>query len=156
MPPAARAIDFATHTVHGDPITDGEKDEVIDTLRELVAFFGVPAITRAVADLGITGASGDQSNERVMQALRAYSCLILESPRRLMTAQLVGKLAGMEITTGKRIRLQDIATAEGISKQAVSKNLATYAERLGLPRPDSTEEARASYRACNRRNYSAA
>ncbi len=48
------AIDFATKTVFGDPVTTEEKSEVIETLRELIAFFGSAPILRAIGDLGLT------------------------------------------------------------------------------------------------------
>lgn len=150
---SATAIDFATSTVHGDPVTTDEKNEVIETLRELLHYFGESALLRAISDLGVVKTSAANSNEQVLAALRAYSVLILESDRPVLTVQLVGKLAGLELATGKRIILRELGAAEGITKQAVSKRLSLYAERLGLPRPDSTEEARASYATHNRRNY---
>jgi hypothetical protein len=155
--PKASAVEFATRTVHApdgksDSPSPDKSDEVAQTIAELAQYFGTAAIAQACVDLGIT-ASQEQVNERTLQSLRAFAVLILDSSRPKLTVQLVGKLAGIEIATGKRLRLVDLATAEGISKQAVSRLLATYAERLNLPRPDSTPEARASHRAMNRRNY---
>ncbi len=159
--PKSSAVEFATRTVHApasaaehpDSAASHDKaDEVAQTIAELAQYFGHAAIARACVDLGIT-ASQEQVNERTLQSLRAFAVLVLDSSRPKLTVQLVGKLAGIEIATGKRLRLVDLAIAEGISKQAVSRLLATYAERLNLPRPDSTPEARASHRAMNRRNY---
>ncbi len=152
----ATALDFATKTVFGDPVTSEEKSEVVETLRELVTYFGAPAILRAVAELDIAKAAPGHASEQVLQALRAYTVLILESDRPMLTATLVGKLAKLEMTTGKRIILRELGRAEGISKQAVSKRMALYAQRLNLPRPDSTPEARESHRQMNRRNYAPA
>jgi len=151
------AVEFATRTVHApeahsDKAAPDKVDEVAQTIAELGSYFGNAAIAQACVDLGIT-ASQEQVNERTLQTLRAFAVLVLDSSRPKLTVQLVGKLAGLEIATGKRLRLVDLATAEGISKQAVSRLLATYAERLNLPRPDSTPQARASHRAMNRRNY---
>ncbi len=150
-----QAVEFATRTVFGDPVTTEEKDEVVETLRELVAYFGGPAIMRAITDCGISGQTPSVGgNEQILQALRVYSCLIIDSDRPMLTVKLVGKLAKMELATGKRISFADLGRSEGISKQAVSKRMAHYADRLNLDRPDSTAEARDSYRAANRRNYS--
>lgn len=155
--PKASAVEFATRTLHApdgasDSASPDKADEVEQTIAELAQYFGPAAIARACVDLGIT-ASQEQVNERTLQSLRAFAVLVLDSSRPKLTVQLVGKLAGIEIATGKRLRLIDLAIAEGISKQAVSRLLAVYAERLNLPRPDSTPESRASHRAMNRRNY---
>lgn len=147
----AMAIDFATRTGYSDPQQDERQKEVEDTLRELVAYFGAPAIAVAASSLGITFTQASSNHD----VLRAYSLLIIDSDRPKLTAQLVGKLAGLELSTGRRILLRDLARAEGISKQAVSKRLAQYAERLKLPRSESTEAARNSHRLMNRRNYAA-
>ena len=156
------AIDFATRTVHAPAPSSGasvahadspnKSDEVAQTIAELTEYFGKDAIAQACVDLGITD-SHEQVAERTLQSLRAFAVLILDSSRPKLTVQLVGKLAGLEIATGKRLRLVDLATANSISKQAVSRLMANYADRLHLPRPYSTAESRQSHRAMNRRNY---
>ena len=153
------AVDFATRTVHAPApsasatrAAPDKSDEVAQTIAELTQYFGKDAIAQACVDLGISD-SREQVTERTLQTLRAFAVLVLDSSRPKLTVQIVGKLAGLELATGRRIRLVDLATANSISKQAVSRLMATYAERLNLPRPDSTPESRASHRAMNRRNY---
>jgi hypothetical protein len=149
------ALDYATRTVHApeQAAQTSDDSEVVNTLRELTDYFGAPAIIAACDHLNITATSASAHSETVLQTLRAFASLIIDSDRPKLTGQLVGKLAQLELATGKRLRLADLARAEGITKQAVSKRLALYAARLNLPRPDSTEAARASHRAMNRRNY---
>lgn len=154
------AVDFATKNVWGDPLSEDERNECVETLKELVEAFGAPAILRAVAELGL-GIGQDATpeaqramvNAAVAQALRAYSVLILESDRKDLTVQLVGKLVQLEMATGKRLSMRQLGRANGISKQAVSNRLKMYAARLCLQRPDSTDTTRQAHRLMNRRNY---
>lgn len=147
----ATALDFATHSAVAGALTQEHPEEIEATLRELIAYFGEAAIIAAIASIGLKLKSDSHTNE----VLRGYAMLIIDSDRQKLTARLVGKLVGLETSTGRRIILRELARAEGISKQAVSKRLATYAERLNLPRLESTEAARASHRLMNRRNYAA-
>lgn len=149
------AVDFATTNVWGDPLSESERDECVETLRELVEAFGTEAILRAVTELGL-GEQPAAVNEAVAQALRAYSVLLLESDRKDLTVQLVGKLVHLELATGKRLSMRQLGRANGISKQAVSNRMKMYAARLSLARPDSTEATRQAHRMMNRRNYGGA
>lgn len=157
-----RAVDFATKNVWGDPLSTQERDECVETLRELVGAFGKGEILRAVAELGIemgqtTGADAQLQkavvDAAVAQALRAFCVLILESDRKELTVLLVGSLVRLELATGKRLSMRELGRANGISKQAVSNRKKMYAARLCLPRPDSTEATRRAHRLMNRRNY---
>lgn len=148
----AQAVDFATHNVWGDKLSASEREECITTLRELVESFGPNAILGAVTELGV-GVRNQGTRESVMQAIRAMCVLVLESDRKDLTVQLVGKLVHLELATGKRISLRELGRENGISKQAVSNRLKMYAARLALPRPDSTPETRRAHQLMNRRNY---
>lgn len=148
------ALDFATASLFQPDRADDAANECRETIAELRGLFSEAAILRALDDLGIVRQGGAQAaGEAVTQALRAFAVLVIESRRPRLCAQLVGKLSGLETATGKRLKLADYGAPYGISKQAVSKLIAAYAERLGLARPDSDEDARASHRLMNRRNY---
>jgi hypothetical protein len=151
-PGKVTALDFATHNVWGDKLSAFERSECVDTIRELLEAFGAAEILSVIAQLGITPKE-ESVGEAVMQALRAYSLLILESDRSKLTAALVGKLVKLELCTGKRIDLRQLGRENNISKQAVSNRMKLYAARLKLPRPDSKPENRDSHRLMNRRNY---
>ncbi len=144
----ASALDFATRTVFAESAPD---PECLNTIRELRAAFGDAAVLRAVAQLGI--ARREAPADEVMQVLRGFCLLILESDRPRLTATLVGKLVKLDLATGRPIHMRQLGAANGISKQAVSNRLKTYADRLNLPRPDSLPANRVSHRLMNRRNY---
>ena len=148
----ATALDFVTRTGH-EPAP--ASSEIALTLRELRDYFSEADIIEGLAEVGIaqtpTGTRG-----AVLQALRAYSVLIMESDRPLLTAKLVGKLCKLDISqTGRHVDLEELAREWGMTKQAISKQQSHYADKLGIPRPDSTPEARESHRLMNKRNYGA-
>ena len=152
------AADFSSRSIFdGEAQTftahcgDNPEDEIRATLAELLQAFGLPALQRALRSMQCM--PSELSDERLFQALRGYSVIILESKHPKFTAQLVGKIAKMEITTGRRIDLRELGATIGVSKQSVSKQIASLADRLGLPRPDSNEKARLSHRLMNRRNF---
>ena len=142
------ALDFATRNIFGN---DSSSDECVSTLRDLVDTFGANAVSSAARSMGIISEASD--DERMMQALRGFCVLILESDRPKLTAQLVGRLVKLELATGRRLHMRQLGSACGVSKQAISNRLKSYAERLGIPRPDSHRSARESHRLMNRRNY---
>ena len=150
-------LDRATRTIFQPDRADDAANECRETIAELCALFSEAAVLRSIDDLGISPQRGaavsPTTHEDVLQALRGFAVLVIESSRPRLTAQLVGKLSGLETATGKRLNYRELGKPYGISKQAVSKLLASYADRLGLDRPDSGEDARASHRLMNRRNY---
>jgi hypothetical protein len=152
------AIDFASRTIFDGISSRGGVDcsgeEIENTLRELIESFGNDAVQQAIHKIPAIAAN-ELSEERLLQAIRGYSVIILEARYPKFVAQLVGKIAKMEITTGKRIDLRQLGATIGVSKQAASKQMANLAQRLGLPRPDSNETARHSHALMNRRNYGA-
>lgn len=150
-----KAIDFSTRSLFGEETPAHGNDELRETLRELQIAFPPTQMRIALSELGLMRTSGEKTDasESVLQALRAFCVLIIESCRPKLTAQLVGKLVKLEIATGRRIILRELGRANGISKQAISKQLSGLADRLNLPRPDSAPGARDSHRLMNKRNY---
>ena len=158
--PEGRPADYATRSIFDDS-ERGTFDaagglestaEICDTINELVESFGAAAVMQCLDAHPDLAARGSDS-ERVLEALRCYTLLLLDSPYPKVTAHLIGKLAHLELSTGSRIDLGKLGKGIGVSKQALSRRLAIYAARLGLPRPDSTPASRASHRLMNRRNY---
>ena len=162
----ATALDFATHSAFdGESVRnhvacasseENHAEEIRATITELCESFGaskVHAIFFTMPD--VAPQQNQVGEERLLQAIRGYSALILDSKYPKFVAQLVGKIAKMEMATGKRIDLRQLGATIGVSKQAASKQMASIALRLGLPRPDSTEENRQAHALCNRRNYGA-
>jgi hypothetical protein len=150
-----RAIDFATHNVFGDELSEGERRECVDTLRELVGAFGSGVVVRAVEDIvgkAGQGATGEGVDGK-LQVLRAFCVLLEEADRPRLAARLVGKLCRLELATGRRISYRELGRAWGTSKQAVQRRGRDYCARLGIPALDSTAESRESARLMNRRNY---
>lgn len=129
-----------------------ERDECVETLRELVEAFGAEKILRAVTELRL-GQRTEGGNEAVAQALRSFCVLIEESDRPKLTGRLIGKLVRLEVATGRCVSYRELARDWGTSKQAVHNKAKIYRARLGLPNLDSTAEARANHRLMNRRNY---
>jgi len=147
------ALDFADHTPYIDEAADKVREELRRTFAELKECFPDSAIKEAAEDAGLAPSSQNTSKAAILEALRAFACIVIESDRPRLAAHLVGKLVGLELATGHRLILRELARKEGVSKQAISRHLANYAERLNLPRPDSNEKARLSHRLMNRRNY---
>ena len=146
------ALDFATRTVFAPAQTDGSLSEISETLGELIAAFGSAQVSATIQETpALTGTVSGE--DRVLQALRAFAVLIIDDTRPKLVAALVGKLARLELATGRPLKLEDLGRANGISKQAASKKMADLATRLGLPRPDSTPSTRLAHRLMNRRNY---
>jgi hypothetical protein len=147
----ATALDYAQATAYEDRVGDEAREELRRTFAELKECFPDSAIREAAEDFGIT--ANGPNKQAILEALRAFACIVIESDRPRLAAHLVGKLVGLELATGHRLILRELALSAGISKQAVSRHLANYAERLGLDRPDSTQAQRESHRLMNRRNY---
>lgn len=148
------AIEFSTRSLFADEPATNEDGELVETLRELKIAFSASKMREAVVSLGIVDqAKTEAPTEPVLQALRAFCVLIIESDRPRLTAQLVGRLVKLDLAAGKRLKLSELARTNGISKQAASNRLGRYANALNLPRPDSSPEARESHRLMNRRNY---
>ena len=149
-----RAVDFATHNAWGDELSAQEREECVATLRELVEAFGLPAVMDALGQIAPKDRWAEaNSSEIVASALRRFACIVVESDRPRLAGILVGKLVKWELAAGRRLSYRELGAQNGISKQAVSNRLKTYAAQLNLPRPDSTEKARESHRLMNRRNY---
>jgi hypothetical protein len=148
------AVDFATHTVHGDRLSAGEREECVGVIRELAENFAPRVVLDALWEVMPEAQRGEANASEVVQsALRTLCVLVQESDRPRLTAILVGRLVKLDLAAGKRLSYRQLGRANNISKQAVANRAKLYAERLGLPRLDSTEEARESARMCNRRNY---
>ena len=133
-------------------------EEARSAVAELREYFAEADILEAMAAAPrpqgeVNAPVDDVTRERILDALRAFSVLVIESTYPRMAAQMVGKLVKLELATGKRLTLEQIGRTIGVSKQAVSKQLAEYARRLGIERPDSTPQARESHRLMNRRNF---
>jgi hypothetical protein len=146
------AIDFATRTVFAPERNADAEREISETLGELVHSFGAHQVAFAVRESRLCAENSTHA-ERVLQALRAFAVLILDDDRPKLVAALVGKLARLELATGRPLGLSELGRANGVSKQAVSKKMADLADRLNLPRPDSTPGARLSHRLMNKRTY---
>ena len=129
----------------------GEEKEITDTLRELVASFGSEKVAYWAAE--ILGVRAGAQRDDVSVTLRNFCTLLAESDRPKLAAQLVGKLVGTELTSGHRLSLRQLAREYGISKQAVHNQMKRYADRLGLPRLESSASAREAHRLANHRNY---
>lgn len=146
------ALDFATHTVFATDRQAEARAEVAETLRELVQSFGAAEVSRGMAEAGLCAPTG-AGDDKVLQALRGFAVLIMDDERPKLVAALVGKLAKLEVATGRTLFLEELGRINGVSKQAASKKMAYIARRLGLQRPDSSAKARQSHRLMNRRNY---
>ena len=93
------------------------------------------------------------SDERLNESIRAFAIIIAESRWPKLDALLVGRLAKMEIATGKRLKMDELGRIfGGQSKQAISKRQGELAERLKMDNPDSTPASRESHRLMNRSN----
>lgn len=148
----ATALDFATRNVW----EIGSDDQCVDDMREMKEAYGDERCQIAL-DI-VRGTKGDEKTKEaikqaVMQALRAYTLLLMEQERKGLTVQIVGKLSKLELCTGKRIDLRQLGRENNISKQAVQNRMKVCAARLNLDLPDSTPEQRKSHRLMNRRNY---
>lgn len=139
---------YATHTIGAGDDTH----EVESTLAELISSFGEDVVLAALQQTPLCRKIG-MTEERVNEALRGFSIIICESRWPKLDAQLVGRIAKMEIATGKRLKMDELGRQYGgQSKQAISKRQGELAQRLGLPNPDSTPESRESHRLMNRSN----
>jgi hypothetical protein len=146
---------YATHSATSVP-SDQHSHEVEATLAELISSFGEDVILAAI-QLTPLGRRIGQTDEKVNEALRGFSIIICESRWPKLDAQLVGRIAQMEIATGKRLKMDELGRQYGgQSKQAISKRQGEIARRLGLPNPDSTPASRESHRLMNRSNASIA
>lgn len=149
-----RAVDFATHNAWGDPLSADERAECVAVLRELAESFPPRVVLDALWEVMPEAQRAEaNASELVQSALRTLCVLVQESDRPRLTAILVGRLVKLDLAAGKRLSYRQLGRANNVSKQAVANRAKLYAERLGLPRLDSTEEARESARLMNRRNY---
>lgn len=154
MPSAQRAtaLDFVTHNNYGDKLSVEERDECVETIKELMDAFGPQRVILTMAELG-GELDHSQTIQQTTHALRAFAVIVLSEKRPKLAAKLVGRLVGLDIATGTRESLGELGKSEGISKQAVSKKLAAFSLQLGIPRMESTERSRESAYLMNRRNY---
>lgn len=154
MPPSETKGDlfeFATRSFLSAP-SDGNSYEAHQTLTELIESFGEDVVLGAIQQTKLSGKIG-VTDDRLSQAIRAFAIIISESRWPKLDALLVGRLVQMEIATGKRLKMDELGRIfGGQSKQAISKRQGELAERLALPNPDSTPEARESHRLMNRSN----
>lgn len=126
------------------------------TIEELIASFGEDVVLGAIQQTKLSGRIS-VPQERLNEAIRAFAIIISESRWPKLDALLVGRLAKMEVATGKRLKMDELGRHfGGQSKQAISKRQREIAERLQMPNPDSTPEARASHRLMNRSNQAIA
>jgi len=142
---------FATHSLLAAKQDDAIR-EAHETLRELIESFGEDVVIGAIQQTTISGRLS-VSDERLNESLRAFSIIIAESRWPKLDALLVGRLAKMEIATGKRLKMDELGRIfGGQSKQAISKRQGELAERLKMDNPDSTPASRESHRLMNRSN----
>lgn len=157
----ATPIDFATRSVFTGESTraefDGEaaqdaRTEIQSTVAELIEAFGAPMVARCLNEIPSIS-QNELSDERIARALRSFAVIIMEADHPKYAAQLVSKAARAELTTGATLDLTALGASVGVSKQAASKKLAEYCQRLDLPRLESSPASRESHRLMNRRNY---
>ena len=142
---------YATRSVFCAP-ADQAATEATETINELISSFGEEAVFAAIQQTPIA-ARLLHSNDSVTDALRAFAIILVESRWPKLDAMLVGRLAKMEVVTGRRLKMDELGRIYGgQTKQAISKRQGEIAERLGLPNPDSTPESRESHRLMNRSN----
>lgn len=142
---------FATRSFLSAP-SDDAISEAQGTLTELLESFGEDVLLSAIQQTKLSGRI-PLANDRLNEALRAFSIIISESRWPKLDALLIGRLVQMEIATGRRLKMDELGRMfGGQSKQAISKRQGELAERLGLPNPDSTPESRESHRLMNRSN----
>jgi hypothetical protein len=151
--PRPTAIDFATHNVWGDPLSEDERNECVDTIRDLVEAFGPKEVIDAVSQCCSDGPETINSSNAVQCALRNMASLIVQDDKPRLTANLVGRLCGSHLAAGIRLSLRELGRLNNMSKQAVQNRMKTIAAKLSLPLPDSTPKQRESHRLMNRRNY---
>lgn len=159
------ALDFATHSVfEGEKVSSGyngstsdeAQAEILATIAELRESFGPEALSRAFAAVPELSAAQGDPTQRLLQFARGFAVLVMESDRPKLVAAIVGRLARLDVATGRNLEFAALGRLHGISKQAVCNKSKLYSERLNLPRLDSQPSARASSRLMNRRNYGAA
>lgn len=155
MPPSTETrgdlFEFATRSVLASQ-HEGSVAEIRQTICELLESFGEPAVVEAIQQTALASKI-TQPADSIAAALRAFAIIIIESRWPKLDAQLVGRLSKMEVTTGRRLKMDELGrTYGGQTKQAISKRQGEIAERLGLPNPDSTPASRESHRLMNRSN----
>lgn len=151
---ATRTIFDGAHNVF-EHDADSSRDanaEIHATLCELIAAFGTAPVEQCLAEIPAL-AKRAHDEARVREALITLALIALETKHPKFAMLCVGKLVGLEALSGSRMDLDEIGATIGICKQAVSRRVAAYANRLNLPRPDSTEATRTASRLMNKRNY---
>jgi hypothetical protein len=142
---------YATRSFLSAP-SDDNVNEAHGTIQELIESFGEDVVLGAIQQTTVAKRL-THGSERLNEAVRAICIIISDSRWPKLDALLIGKLVHMEIATGRRLKMDELGRAfGGQSKQAISKRQGELAERLGLPNPDSTPEARESHRLMNRSN----
>lgn len=142
---------FSTRSFLSAP-TDDSIAEAQGTIRELIESFGDDVVFQAIQQTALS-AKLSISGDKVNEALRAFSIIIQESNWPKLDAILIGRIAKMEVATGRRVKMDELGrTYGGQSKQAISKRQGELAERLHMENPDSTPQSRESHRLMNRSN----
>ena len=142
---ALHEIDYAATVDFREPSA-----EISSTLADLCAAFGRQPVAAACIDAGLL--HHQISTIEKLDMLRFYTIFLLQSRRPRMVAQIVSKLVGMQDRLCDETDLEQIARHHGLTKQAVSKEVASIADHLGIPHlvPPAI---RNSHRLMNRRNF---
>lgn len=126
-----------------------DRDEVTETLRELIAEFGLASIRHAIEDITDT----DTDNTKATDLVRGICSLIASSKNPRLEADCIALSLGLGVRDGLSER--KIAIMRGVSPAAVSARVRKFCQLTGyqLPSLCKAPDAVARYRKTNRSRH---
>ena len=122
---------------------------VVEEIEALAREFGADAVRAAVMQSSLAKPLSDMGGS-VSRVLQIILLQIVCEPDTKFAAEIMAMACGVEIEEGRTVT--SLAKKYGVTKQAVSKRIVLFAERLQLPpsiymRPVADREI---YRLCNK------